>query len=643
MVKLGVKGKLLQWIKDYLTGRTGYVLFQGKKSSVKDFELGTPQGGVLSPTLFNVLINVIVNIKMAEGSIIIAYADDILIQSTTYDKMQKALNIIGRTCDELGFVISAEKTKAMAMKRGNAEQLLLQGSKLEYVDVYKYLGVYVGGNRGKDMMLQYLITSCKTRLRPLKAMAYGCKGASVAVLRAMYIAYIRSVIDYAAPALVCLSNSKVAKLETIQNEAMRIILGCPVTASVSNMQAELGLIPLSERIRAINIMIGVKALRDERESIPKSELLNALGTEYAEGRKWTSVTAKDIMQYNVIDGELGTKLYGQALPPWECKPVNVVIDRPPCKKSDMLPYELRTYHQAAIEESIESEGYIDQVYCDGSLCTETGHAGAAVTVMNGGYFEPNFDTMVRLQDWSSSTQAELMAMLLALTHINKRGNNSLIISDSIAALQSLNNSKDSSHEKLVNEIKKKLRKVYLKDINVKFIWVPSHVGIPGNERADKLAKQAAAKDTVDYNLGLSLKQIKTRIREQQMLEIFRKRQLEKASSRSIQYYDRVAKETTFTYGGKGNSRHKELVNARLRLGYHYSWQVMGANADNPGHCRICNEIEGHTLYHYVMICPEVQEFMDDNIRALEEQVIQLLSGGVVDQILKRFRDFALPK
>ena len=263
--------------------------------------------------------------------------------------------------------------------------------------------------------------------------------------------------------------------------------------------------------------------------------------------------------------------------------------------------------------------------------------------MNAGHFHPEFDTMVRLQDWSSSTQAELMAILLALTHINRRSNNALIVSDSISALQSLKNSKTSPNENLVNNIKKKLRKVYLKGVRVKFVWVPSHVGIPGNERADALAKEAAEKETVDYSLGLSLKQIRTRIREIQMLELSRKRQVEQVSSRSIEYYSKIAKEVSYTYGKKGNSRYKELVNARIRLGYRYTWQVMGANDDNPSHCKVCNESDGHTLYHYIMTCPKLQYYRNSNLSVLEEQVIHILSGGVIDQILKKYKKFALPK
>ena len=193
------------------------------------------------------------------------------------------------------------------------------------------------------------------------------------------------------------------------------------------------------------------------------------------------------------------------------------------------------------------------------------------------------------------------------------------------------------------KLKKKLRKIYLKDVKVKFIWVPSHVGISGNERADALAKDAAEKDNIDYNLGLSLKQIKTRIREMQILEVSRRRQLEQVSSRSIEYYTKIAKEITYTYGKKGNCRYKELVNARIRLGYRYSWQVMGANDDNPSHCKICNENDGHTLYHYIMTCHKLQEYRNNDITVLEEQVLHFLSEGVIDQILKKNKNFALPK
>ena len=41
--KLGIKGNMLAYIVDYLSDRKGTVKFQGSKSQVKDFDLGTPR------------------------------------------------------------------------------------------------------------------------------------------------------------------------------------------------------------------------------------------------------------------------------------------------------------------------------------------------------------------------------------------------------------------------------------------------------------------------------------------------------------------------------------------------------------------------------------------------------------------------
>lgn len=123
---------------------------------------------MLSPTLFNILLNVIVSAEYPEGVTCLSYADDVLFQANTHTDMQRSLDIVAEVCDRLGLVISIEKTKAVTKGRDRDKPLTLHSHKLEKVDYYKYLGEYVCGNKGKNAELNYVVIQCLTRLRPMK-------------------------------------------------------------------------------------------------------------------------------------------------------------------------------------------------------------------------------------------------------------------------------------------------------------------------------------------------------------------------------------------------------------------------------------------------------------------------------------------
>ena len=76
---LGIRGRILMWLDDYLTNRTGTVHIQGKKSKVNHLTNGTPQGSSLSPTLFNMVINRLLQLNLGSKVQMIAYAGDLAI------------------------------------------------------------------------------------------------------------------------------------------------------------------------------------------------------------------------------------------------------------------------------------------------------------------------------------------------------------------------------------------------------------------------------------------------------------------------------------------------------------------------------------------------------------------------------------
>ncbi|KAF2348453.1 Reverse transcriptase domain [Trinorchestia longiramus] len=68
----------VKWLKNYLTGRTASVRLGAVQSEGVPITWGLPQGAVLSPLLFNIMLS---DLPVADGVQLIIYADDITILS----------------------------------------------------------------------------------------------------------------------------------------------------------------------------------------------------------------------------------------------------------------------------------------------------------------------------------------------------------------------------------------------------------------------------------------------------------------------------------------------------------------------------------------------------------------------------------
>jgi hypothetical protein len=98
----GIQSKLIQWISDFLHGRTEYVNVNGCTSETVQETSGVPQGSVLGPTLFVYYINdlpsmVDCDIKM--------FADDTQTYSVVNsvkqkENLQKCINKLTKWTDD---------------------------------------------------------------------------------------------------------------------------------------------------------------------------------------------------------------------------------------------------------------------------------------------------------------------------------------------------------------------------------------------------------------------------------------------------------------------------------------------------------------------------------------------------------------
>lgn len=88
----------------------------------------------------------------------------------------------------------------------------------------------------------------------------------------------------------------------------------------------------------------------------------------------------------------------------------------------------------------------------------------------------------------SITNAELMAIRLAIRIcMNKANGKSLILTDSKSACEALKNKYKATNNLILLEIHYLLQEALEQRLKITIQWIPSHVGIEGNEAADKLA------------------------------------------------------------------------------------------------------------------------------------------------------------
>jgi RNA-directed DNA polymerase len=106
-------GNILRLVEKFL--RAGVI----EDGTFRPTQVGTPQGGVVSPLLANIALNVLDWHLDARGFSFVRYADDFVVLCRSENEAKEALASVERLlADRLGLSLSAEKTKVTTFQAG---------------------------------------------------------------------------------------------------------------------------------------------------------------------------------------------------------------------------------------------------------------------------------------------------------------------------------------------------------------------------------------------------------------------------------------------------------------------------------------------------------------------------------------------
>lgn len=107
-------GNILRLVKKFL--RSGVM----EDGVFKPTTIGTPQGGVISPLLANIVLNHLDWQLHQQGFRFVRYADDFVVLCQTHAQAEEALTQVTHTLDSLGLSLSTEKTRITTYGKGYA-------------------------------------------------------------------------------------------------------------------------------------------------------------------------------------------------------------------------------------------------------------------------------------------------------------------------------------------------------------------------------------------------------------------------------------------------------------------------------------------------------------------------------------------
>ena len=230
---MGVPGKLVVWIEDYLNNGTIRTKLNNNVSNAGELLCGVPQGSIVGPTLFLCYINDLALAMRDVGAGIFLYADDAVIYHSGTNENQ-IMNVLEQAfqrtitwCSRNYININVDKTKfciygtRSSVKKVECQRITHNNQTITRCQQYNYLGVPLDEylNLSANFNKIFKKYSCKIfQFGKIK------KYITVDTRILVYKQTILPLVEYVSYMLCLNPRLEVDKLQNLQNCCLRMCL-----------------------------------------------------------------------------------------------------------------------------------------------------------------------------------------------------------------------------------------------------------------------------------------------------------------------------------------------------------------------------------------------------------------------------------
>jgi len=226
LIAVGINGKFVEWIKEWLKGREQRVTLNGEASEWVRVDSGVPQGSVLGPVLFSIYIN---DIDEGLVSKLLKFADDakVIGKVGTTEQIEELRSDLARMfkwSEDWQMLFNVSKCKIMHLGRSNEKtEYNLGGAVLNTTEEEKDLGVImdstfkVGNQCGKAAKKANSILGMISR-------TFTCRNKKI--ITGLYKSLVRPHLDYCVQVWRPHLEKDKELLEKVQRRMTRMVQEC---------------------------------------------------------------------------------------------------------------------------------------------------------------------------------------------------------------------------------------------------------------------------------------------------------------------------------------------------------------------------------------------------------------------------------